>query len=193
MAVASDPYLRRLSSDLETQSRRAALMTSTLSESQLTWGPDELTWSVAQNFVHLSLSYEFYAQQYRQMPVESNRVAKDPFPHSLLGRMFLWVVRPGNRRKFRTRSAFREDVDNATGAVQRFQQSVEALRATLNAAQNWNLERRVSTPLGSWARVKVGDSLAIAVAHTERHLDQAQRLTELEAFPGNSSRQESSL
>ena len=62
MAVASDPYLRRLSSDLETQSRRAALMTSTLSESQLTWGPDELTWSVAQNFVHLSLSYEFYAE-----------------------------------------------------------------------------------------------------------------------------------
>jgi hypothetical protein len=183
MVVAANTYLLRLSSDLDTQSRRAALMTSTLSEAQLRWGPDDSTWSVAQNFVHLALSYEFYAEQFRHIPPETGRVAKDPFPHSLLGRMLLWVVRPGNSRKFRTSSAFREDVDNANGAVQRFQQSVEGLRATLSAAQNWDLEHRVSTPLGSWARVKVGDALAVAVAHTERHLDQAQRLTELDTFP----------
>ena len=75
----------------------------------LAWTPEPGVWSFSQCLGHLVLTQEAFGDKVPTLIADSSRnvdPSPDPFPHSLVGRFFLWSVRPDNRRRF-NHAAFR--------------------------------------------------------------------------------------
>lgn len=187
MAAIRDPHLEPLAARLQELRVRAMDRTRALSESQLIWIPPSGGWSVAQCLGHLSLTHEAYDRTFAaSLPALARLDAptRASMPHTLMGRLMLWVVRPSNKRRFRTAGAFAPAAPNAEGAVQRFERSLDAMERHLAAADGRDLRHRIASPVSGLIRFSVGDAFAVIVNHVERHLDQVDGILNQRDFPG---------
>ncbi len=185
-SVLNHPHLRRLLAETEAVRSEAERLRRTLSDAQLTWKPEPGVWSVADCFEHLRKIDKAYIRRMNEA-VESVGPGKAAFKPSLFGRGFIHFLSPQSRVKMKAPKGVRPPTDIASApaeAVDRFLDQQAALLDLLRRADGKDLNAgKFASPLASIVRLSVGEGLTVLVVHEQRHLRQAQRLTERADFP----------
>ena len=176
----------RLISELNAADRRAEVVASGLSLTQLNWQPWQEAWSVGQCLDHLRITNEILvpvlgaaleARQHRSVDEIS------------LGWFSRWFIRmyiapnPGGARARAPRkiTPVRQVDPNVLNS---FLRSTEAARALVQQASNYDVNRiRYRNPFIPLLRFTVGAGFEIIAKHAGRHLLQAEGVRRNMSFP----------
>lgn len=159
-----------------------------LTAEQLNWKPAANEWSVAQCLEHLIATNSDYLPVVQKIargeykPTLKNRL---PLLPRLFGFMVLKVVQPQTKRKFKAGVAYQPSSSTIEGdIIARFETHNKELVEHMKSTEKLNLRRIIITsPIASFATYSLFDGYRIVVAHEQRHLAQAKRVTEREGFP----------
>jgi len=181
------PWCLRLTSELDAADARATAIMKDLSIAQLNWkaGPD--AWSVGQCLEHLCLSNEVYVEP---MAEALNGGRAGPVAEITPGWFGRWFIRkyiePTTQKK-RARAPRRavpvaRQLDLTI--LDRFIASNAKIRNIITRAQRYDVNRvRFKNPFVPLIRFTVGTGFQIIARHNHRHLLQAERVSQLPAFP----------
>ena len=185
-ATLRHAHLRLLLADAEATRAEAERLRDTLSATQRTWKPEPGVWSVADCFEHVRKVDKAYARKLDEAIGGAGSGAAD-FKPSLFGRGFIHFVSPASTFKLKAPKGIRPAPDTASAdadALDRFLDQQAAVLDLIRRADGQNLNGgRFGSPLASVVRLSVGEGLTLIVRHEQRHLGQAQRLTERADFP----------
>lgn len=161
-----------------------------LSEQQLRWKPSPKSWSVAECAGHLVQAHAAYLKRLDDRLPKLQPVAA-PFRSGWLGAYFYKIIRaqPDGKpsKKYKAPSFMQPTQDALEHPHQMLEQLVAQLKrfdrlTELSAEKDWN-GVPVPTSLHPLVRIRWGDALRFLAAHNERHLLQAQRVTQSPGFP----------
>lgn len=168
--------MRQIISEIEDLGRQLTPM-------QLHWRPREDQWSIAQILEHLVLTDR------PSLEPLSNLIATSPrgdstWKPTIMGRLILMAVEPTTRRKTKAKKGFLPAMQPAGDVLaeyvavrkQLLELLLESERVDLNAA-------RTSFPIRTPIRYNLGDAFMIFVRHTQRHLQQINRIRVHSDFP----------
>lgn len=179
-------FLDGLKAKLQEQMERARELCEPLNNEQLNWRPAPGKWSVAECIEHLTAGAEAY-QPKLDAALEQNRngdSSKRP-KRSLFGNILLKVVDPENLKPMKAPKIFTPPSEVPGGALDRFTAAHDKLAATIDAANGHDLARsKVVSPISFLFRMNLADALEMLVLHVERHVNQAERVTQSDEFPG---------
>lgn len=170
-----------------TNETRAAF--GSLSAHQLNWKPASESWSVGQCLDHLITSNATYFPTFEAIlngTKKSTFWERVPGLPRFFGKMLLKSVSPGSRRRLKAPAIFQPVASQVDGGiVQRFlDQQGEVIR-TMEAAKDLDAAQIILTsPVSSVITYSLLDTYRILVAHEQRHLLQARRVTEMAGFGG---------
>jgi hypothetical protein len=166
----------------------ADALVTPLSDLQFNWQPRPDAWSVAQCLDHLNST----ARQYLPMldegiadAIRRGLYGAGPYAYSWIGRLMVYIVKPGTRIKAKAPQAFQPPAGRSrsevTAAFRAYQvQYVDRLRQ----ANGLDLGRaRVRSPIIKLLKMPLGSGFEMMVAHEQRHLGQATRVTRMTEFP----------
>lgn len=107
------------------------------------------------------------------------------FP-GLFGKMLLKSVSPDSARKLKAPTIFQPAASNVDGAmVDRFLAQQEQVIRYMRAGESLDAAQIILTsPVASFVTYSLLDAFRIIVAHEQRHLLQAKRVTETPGFGG---------
>lgn len=171
---------------------RVETLTSGMSAEAGRWKPSEKAWSVAECLEHLNESMGSYAGKMRPVIEKTRREGKtgaEPYGKGTwIGRYLVGFLRKGPEEKkapapgtFQPKSS---DLDLAT-VVERFRTRVRAMITLAEEADGLRLGNVVfGTPVSPLLRLSLAQAFEVHLHHTPRHLDQAERVTRMEGFPG---------
>ncbi len=159
-----------------------------LDDRKVSWSPGPDRWSVGECIEHLSVigSLLFPGMEEAVRRGRSDGlVGSGPFEYSWPGRMFVESLQPSPRIKIRTmrmytprRGLTRDEI------VSRFARFQGELLRIVEAARGLDLARiKVASPANRLLRFSLGIWLAASVAHEQRHVEQAIRVTKEKDFP----------
>ena len=188
-ATLSHPHLAGLYADLAAV-RAEAERLSELSSAQRTWHPEPGVWSMDDCFEHLRRIDKAYCLKLSEA-IPSAKSGATPYKPSWFARKFIGAVSPEATRKVKTMKGVNPQAtpreapsSNETNAVQRFLDQQAQLVELLQMADGKNINTaKFSSPLFALVRFTIGEALTMLVRHEQRHLAQAQRLTERADFP----------
>ena len=185
-APLSHPHLRRLLADAEAVRADAERLRDTLSAKQRTWKPEPGVWSVADCFEHLRKIDKAYAPGL-ETSIERAGQSDAAFKPSLIGRSCIYFFSPDSRLKLKappgirpTRNEASADADALDGFLDQQAVLIDLIRRADGRDLN---DGKFSSPLAKILRFTLGEGLTVLVRHEQRHLGQAQRLTERADFP----------
>ncbi|HSR69883.1 MAG TPA: DinB family protein [Acidobacteriota bacterium] len=160
-----------------------------LSAQQLNWKPSAGRWSVAQCLDHLITTHSLYFPLFKKL--EKGDLSPSWWERfsplsGFFGRFLIKSLRPDNRRKLKAPAKARPSASEIDGdIVERFRrhqaelaEHVEKTPSGVDPAQTI-----ITSPLLGLVTYSLDDTFTILVVHTQRHLAQAQRVVEAEAFP----------
>ena len=180
------PHLRTLLADVTTVTAETGRLRATLSDAQCIWKPEPGVWNVLECFHHLIVTDRLYGPRLRAAIEKATRDGgSTPFRPSFFGKTFIRYVSPGSKRKIKTLRLFEPPpaLTDVT-VLQQFIDHQDELTALIHQADGINLNRgKFSSPASRLVRFSVGEGLTVLVVHQQRHLQQAQRLTERSDFP----------
>lgn len=181
--------------ELRATGEEAEDLASELSRDQLWWRPGEERWSVGECLDHLVRAGEAYLEVLDEA-IEGGRRrelrAEGPHGRSLVGRWLVRLLEPPPRprvpapRRIRPRPSEtgRREAEDRRDPLRDFLDLRPRLGQRLEAAEGLDLGRiRMSSPFISFVRFDLGSAFRIVAAHERRHLWQAGRVREAEAFP----------
>lgn len=187
MGLTQAQHLQELAADVDTLKSEARRIAAGLTEAQLSWTPLEGKWGVGLCLEHLiATDQSYFAGMRRTLTKAREKATRAPtygWKPTLAGRFLLNAVRPGSRsvrnpRVFAPPHAPRDRVLDTFLAVQ------DELVALMREADGVDLNRaKLSSPASPLLRLNLGDAFTILVLHTQRHLQQAQRVLEESGFP----------
>lgn len=186
--MEQEQLINQLDNQLAGTRTRAEDLLAELSDEQLIWKPSRDGWSVAECFEHLRRVDLGYVRSVSRA-LKSSEPSTSSRPHrpTLMGRMMLWGSGPTPVVRIPApRIARPEHVPLTDGrtTVQAFLQAQTQVADLIEQAREYDLSTvKVTSPLSRWVLFNLGDALAIVVAHEQRHLNQAIRVTEAKAFP----------
>ena len=184
--TVAHPHLRTLLADVTTVTTETERLRATLSEAQCIWKPEPGVWNVLECFHHLIVTDKLYGPRLRAAIEKASREGgSTPFRPSLFGKTFIRYVSPGSKRKIKTLRLFEPPpaLTDVT-VLHQFIDHQDELTALIHQADGINLNRgKFSSPASRLVRFSVGEGLTVLVVHQQRHLQQAQRLTERSDFP----------
>lgn len=183
----SDRRRREWSEALAALGRRKRELADGLSPEQLNWNPAPGRWSVAQCLDHLNVTMGIYLDPMEPILETAERRGDEPYGRGTwIGRQLVGALRkPGKR--FPAPPSFRprrgdlppDDVlpefDRRLGRLQRAVERGEGL-ALGEILMPW--------PVFRWLKLSIAQAFDLQVLHLGRHLDQAERVTREEGFPG---------
>ena len=184
------PHLHRLLADVADVLRETERLAARHTVHQLTWTPDPSTWSIVQCFEHLfAVGRLYYPRLEAGLQAAKRNDADAPYTPSLMGRMMLLVVEPETRLKVPTVRAMEPASPFPPDQVlpQFIEQERELLRLIHEADRVCLNTGAFASPITRLVRFTVGDGLTIMAAHQQRHLRQAQRLTDHPDFPASAA------
>jgi uncharacterized damage-inducible protein DinB len=185
-AALTHPHLRTLLADAEATRTETECLRDTLTSAQLTWHPEPGVWSVADCFEHLRKIDKAYC---RELPEALSRAepGDPPYRPGLFARWFIRLVSPESSFKVKTPKATRpKPAAEAAGseALDRFLAQQAEVIDLIQRADGKDINTgKLPSPLASILKFSVGEALTMLVRHEQRHLGQAQRLTERADFP----------
>ena len=153
-----------------------------LSDDQLHHRPGPEKWSIAEIFGHLNLSHDQYIRSILPRITLAPDFPSDRYVSGWLGDWIYEKVKPranGTIFKLKTLKAYAVSGEmlDARDVLESFQRKCDALDDILRHAATKNLQLiKVPFYFSRLVRLKLGDTLRIMVAHSERHLLQAQRV-----------------
>ena len=153
-----------------------------LSDDQLHHRPGPGKWSIAEIYGHLNLTRDYYIRSILPRITLAPDYLPDRYVSGWLGDWVYDRVMPradGTVFRLKTLKAYvagGETLD-AREVLESFQRKCDALDDILRHAATKNLQRiRVPFYFSRLVMLRLGDTLRIMVAHSERHLLQAQRV-----------------
>ncbi len=182
------PELDAFRAQFEQLAADADALLSPLSDAQFFWRPPSGGWSCAQCVEHLNLAARTYLPSLDEgiaSAIKAGQYGTGPFRYNWLGRFLVSIVSPPPRFRVKAPSGIRPPADRERGQI------MAAFRAyqvqfvdRLRQADGLDLAKaRVDSPLTPWLKLPLGSGFAVAIAHEQRHLWQARRLTESPEFP----------
>lgn len=161
-----------------------------LSTEQLNWRPSDTEWSVAQCLEHLILSHAGYIPIVDRIARGEHRPSlkeRLPLLPRLFGSIVLRAVQPQTKQKIKARPNFQPSRSEiGPDIVSRFKTQQQQLIDHMNHTKDVDLNNTIITsPVLSIATYSLLNAYRIIVAHGQRHLAQAKRVTEREGFPGS--------
>lgn len=183
-------YLRGLHEGLTTQIERATTLVGNLSSEQLNWKPSAKQWSVGECLEHLHITIEFYCTNLGGALVQARTEADHSSggvegKHTIPGRLLLLGVSPSSKFKAKTFKVFEyQGSEVPTDILERFTASHAGFRDLMTQCNGLNLGKvKLSSPISGLIRLNANDAFEINTAHVERHLNQAERVTQTTGFP----------
>lgn len=162
-----------------------------LSEAQLRWRPSVGAWGIAHCLDHLLATSRAYEPELRsaldrgRSRACSPRGAEELRPGPV-GRWLMAASGPSTRERPIACPRILAPSKVPDGAVlERFLQSQRRLMDLLAAADEVDINAvSVRAPSSRLLRVSLGEALAMATGHAQRHLEQASRVRAHPRFPG---------
>lgn len=161
-----------------------------LEAEELNMKPDENTWSIVQCIEHINLTNEQYIKAFRVAEKNASPAGKrnTAYRVSFIGRLLVKAQKPKEdgsiRFKMKTFDSLvplnqKDPKARLVESVvfEKFNQDCTELERLIQSTEdyNWN-SIKVKTLLGNLFKLKLGDAFAFAIAHTERHVEQAMKL-----------------
>jgi hypothetical protein len=153
-----------------------------LTDDQLKYIPRPGQWSIVEIFGHMDLCMDLYGREILSQITLAPDSASDLYRSSWLGDLVYEKVMPrpdGTVFKFKARRSLCPELkgQEVQEVIRSFQRHCDALDDILRHVATKDL-RRISIPFYFPAvlRLRLGDVLRYLVAHSERHLLQAQRV-----------------
>lgn len=161
-----------------------------LSREQLEWRPAPGAWSIAECVDHLTVTTnEFtdairrgiFRSRQRNFNAKPGRIARQ----TLAGRLLTHLVSPDSARKYKTPAVLQPRPGVSGHVVERFFQAQSRLEQIVSATEGLDLNRiRFGSPMTPLLNLNAAETLIILSLHTERHLEQAERIAAAKGFPG---------
>jgi len=185
--MSQESYVDDVVSRSQRVETRIRELAGKLTARQLNWKPAPDRWSVAQCFHHVHTVSRLYLANID--PVYATARAADPhgpFRPGPLGSRFAASLGADAKRKLPAPATFApsasEIPDTVVGDL--IAQQSE-LRAMYERVRGLDLTRtKVASPVSRLIRFRLGDILMLLANHQERHLQQAERVTQEAGFPG---------
>jgi len=160
-----------------------------LSPAQLNWTPDEKSWSVAQCMDHLITTHSQYFPLFKRLAAGQSKPTfwEKASPLSgFFGRFLIKSLDPANLKKMKAPGKAQPSASEISGhIVESFydhqRQIVEHLQNIPSGVDP--VKTIITSPLLGIVTYSLDDCYTILVAHCQRHVGQAQRVTEHDRFP----------
>lgn len=194
------PELEACWRELRSAGEEARKLADDLSDRELWWRPAPDRWSIGECLDHLVRTDEAYLASLDRAIGEGRRrglEAEEPSGPTLVGRWLPRLLEPPPRPAVPAPGEIRPrrpgaGPDAEDGGSKAPPDPLDAflglrprLLRRLQAADGLDLGRiRLSSPFFAWMRFDLGSAFRIVAAHERRHLWQARRVREDEAFPG---------
>lgn len=190
MPKIESAYLTGLHEKLKTQIDRAETLFGDLNSEQLNWKPSPKQWSVGEGLEHLHITIGFYCTNLGNALEEARKrgdssSGSTKVKHTLPGRMLLMGVNPTGKMKVKTFKAFEfQGSEVATDILERFTASHNTFLDLMTQCNGLDLNRiKISSPISGLIRLNANDAFEINTGHAERHINQAERVTQTAGFP----------
>ncbi len=159
-----------------------------LDDRKVIWSPGPDRWSVGECIEHLSVIASLLVPRMEEAIRRGRNnglVGAGPFEYSWPGRMFVESLQPSRRIKIRTMRMYTPRRGMPKDEVaSRFAGLQGELLRIIEAARGLDLARiKVVSPANRLLRFSLGIWLAASVAHEQRHIEQAIRVTREKDFP----------
>jgi hypothetical protein len=186
--MAPDPsHLDALARDLDAVLAAARDLFQRSTAEQLTWSPDSRTWSIVAIFDHLEVTGSLYYPRLQaaiDRAREKGRTTAAPFRPGWVGRLFIKLMQPDSKRRFKVPKHFKPAGKPDLTALERYLEQQRDLQNLIRQAEGVNLNRtRFGSPVTPLMRFSIGEGLTLMVVHQQRHLRQAERLSGRPDFP----------
>lgn len=176
--------------ELKSVAEDAQRMFGSLSTGQLNWKPNADSWSVAQCFEHLIKINSTYFETFDRIAtgkyVPSTWGKFSPLS-GLFGKLLIKNLSPGYPRKLKAPVKARPANSDLGGdIIAKFTEHQADLISRIESVPtDINLEKLIITsPLAGFVTYSLADALTILTVHERRHFEQAERVMEMEGFPG---------
>jgi uncharacterized damage-inducible protein DinB len=183
-----DTELLKRVSEIEAIRGDARELLEALSEDQFHWRADAEHWSIAECVAHLLVAGGLYIPRIERS-IERGRaraqLATGPHRHPLLGRLFVWIMEPPVRMRFKAPKPFAPTTLGAPyDALEEFLSLQDQLKERMTQADGLDLGSiRVSSPISRSIKMSLGQSFALVLSHERRHLWQTRQIRGGAAFP----------
>ena len=163
-----------------------------LNKEQLSWRPNDISWSIEEVIAHLNEYAKFYHTAFNEKIDKTKfRTPVEEFISSPLGRSAWKSMKLGNannvKRKFKAMRSYNPQLDPSLikeNGIEIIQNELTELLSIIEKAETVSL-RRVKIPISisKIIRVRLGDALMFVVYHNERHFQQISNLLANKNFP----------
>ena len=160
---------------------KAQELTADLSPEQFNRRPAPGMWSVGECLAHLNITNELYAD-YIAKAIEKGRAdhitGEPPFRYALWQRLFVWLLAPPARVRFKAPAGFMPPSSlDSTNVLATWRESHLYLLTLAEASRGLDLVKlRVPSPVNAKLRLSLGMTFKTIIAHDRRHLWQAERV-----------------
>lgn len=181
----NDAWLNERAREVRASMDAIRAIESGLSYLQIGWRPPTGGWSIAQVFEHLIISDTSYLPEMKRLIASGKRGTK-PWQPTLAGRLLIKSLSPASERKVPAPRMYRPAAEPRANVVAEYLKVREETLSLIDAAKaaGTDLRRnRMSSPVLSLIRVNLGDAFMILVVHTQRHLQQIERVRSHADFP----------
>lgn len=156
-----------------------------LNNQQLTWKPNEKTWSINDCLDHLNSVNSYYLKQLKKA-VELNKLpAQETFKSGFFGNIMVKNMKPvfeENKEvkipmKMKTLGDLQPKQQNTDNVFTNFLEQQNQFLSFLEKAKTMNLTKNnISSMVGSILQFRLGDCFLFIVAHNQRHIEQAKNI-----------------
>jgi hypothetical protein len=182
--------LHALVAELDAVERDADALVAPLSDEQFNWPPAPGGWSIGQCLGHLNAINAIYMAAIERAVDEARRAGHGrvgPIASTWVGRHFIASMEPPPRLRMRSPRRARPHADHRHKAEvwPEFVRFHAHARKVITTMADVDLNRAVfGNPwVGGAIRMRAGTGLRVITAHERRHIWQAWRVRESEAFP----------
>ena len=150
---------------------------------QLGWRPPDGGWSIAQVFEHLIIADTSYLGAMKRLIAHGKR-GDTAWKPTLAGGLLIKSMSPGEPRKTRSPRIYRPAAEARANVVAEYLQVRAEFVQLIERADGIDLRRnRMSSPVSKIIRINLGDAIMILTVHTQRHLQQVERIRSRPDFP----------
>ncbi len=158
-----------------------------LTPEQINWKPSADGWSIGQCIDHLIKTTEIYSVDFRAVAKGERRTGlwERLSPLSGFFGKLLINAMANDEKKVKTSERFVPPSEIDAGIVEHFVKSQEELKETIRATEGVDRRRIILTSSFMKAvTYSLADAYEIVTAHQQRHIRQAERVAQLDDFPG---------
>lgn len=176
--MALVPELEHVRQEIDAINAQVVALCQGLGEEELAWQPDPGRWSIAENLAHLQQTTRTFLPSIDhsiEQARERKLFGKGPFGLGLMGRFYVWYVKPPVRIRLPSPPPLHPQLQGAaTEALPWFLDAQQLMVERLEAANGLDLARaRVTSPLASFVRMNLLAFFHVFTGHQRRHLWQA--------------------